>query len=211
MEAPKFSDPKWNDHVLSCFSEDELDNGYPKLHGLRRVTEMLIGRIDSNQVELVQNPIPENSYSAIVKCNIECVAELCSNRYSDIGEANPHNIKAVEFKKYPLAIALARAEARVLRKLLRLKIISADEMEGSEGFELINETQISAINLICKRNNINALELLKDFMRKNDLIKRGKFSYRKMPHDVAAKLIDQLSEDQYAITDELKNYVPDWR
>ena len=42
---PKMDDPKWTDWVLSQFEPSELEEGLPKVDGLRRLTRKLIGPI----------------------------------------------------------------------------------------------------------------------------------------------------------------------
>ena len=43
--SPMPTDPKWNDYVLSLFEENELFDKMPLTNGLRRVAELLMGRI----------------------------------------------------------------------------------------------------------------------------------------------------------------------
>ena len=48
--------PEWNEHVLSLFDDRELYEGRPLCAGLRRVAELLIGRIDSSRPTQVFAP-----------------------------------------------------------------------------------------------------------------------------------------------------------
>ena len=44
-DGPDPTSPEWNDYVLGLFAENELYDGRPLCAGLRRVAELLLGRI----------------------------------------------------------------------------------------------------------------------------------------------------------------------
>ena len=48
-EGPNPTSPDWNDYVLSLFDEKELYDGRPLCAGLRRVAELVMGRIVSSR------------------------------------------------------------------------------------------------------------------------------------------------------------------
>ena len=45
QSAVNITDVEWNDYVLSNFNENEMFDGRPLCAGLRRVAELLLGRI----------------------------------------------------------------------------------------------------------------------------------------------------------------------
>ena len=47
--SPLPTDPKWNDYVLEFFEDGEMFDGRPLCAGLRRVAELLLGRIISSK------------------------------------------------------------------------------------------------------------------------------------------------------------------
>ena len=48
--VPDYLSPEWSDFVLSQFNKDELSDGAPNVHGLRRVAQLLLGPIVSAKV-----------------------------------------------------------------------------------------------------------------------------------------------------------------
>ena len=55
-DKPSFNSPEWNDYVLSLFTNEELVDGNPTVDGLRRVTELVLGKINKTHVDIVQCP-----------------------------------------------------------------------------------------------------------------------------------------------------------
>jgi hypothetical protein len=209
--------PEWNEHVLSHFQQDELVDGNPTVDGLRRVAELLIGPITSGKANVVQSPNPDNdgrcvvSYTVIVKSlnGSDLIFEQTSIADCFAGNCDPR------FAVFASAVAETRAEGRALRKLLRLrKIIAAEEAglvpaeeNGSNG--KITATQMSFIETLCNRNDINVPVYLGDS-------KSFSFSGRleEVPYRSAVAIIAHLSELQRnnaSINPKYKGYNPNWR
>lgn len=218
---PQIHDPKWNDYVMGQFQEDELQNGAPTLDGLRRVTEKLIGEIVESQVDVVQVPTPDNNNRATVAVHLsigktdengEVVAWL---RLSDAADVYHGNTDA-PYNKHPVATAVSRAEARALRKALRLrKVISAEEqsvaaeLEESQTDEFapapIGDTQIHLLNQAAKRHNINLVKYINSGEKQYDSIKDVTYS-------AAAKMIETIHKyKEEPVPTAIKGYDPEWR
>ena len=126
-----------HDDILKLFHESELESGNPKVNGLRRVAAIVIGNIINQKVELQHFDFGEYH-------GVSCVFStsfLCNNQnfgvcgeiitITDAADCIPeYNANNYTFSKYMTALATTRAEARVLRKALRLNVVAAEEMEN---------------------------------------------------------------------------------
>lgn len=217
---PDRTSPKWTDYVMTHFIDSELENGNPKVGGLRRVAELLIGPIHIMTPHIVTTPTRDNGWRAVVEYTIEIQTKTLENgvsRYLSFGgsaDASPTNTDGI-YAKYPVAIAETRAKARALKNALGIEVVAADELsevaklESEEDFdsELINETQITVINAICKRLDISVVAFA-------NIGKNRYNSIREVPHQVAVKMTQQLSkyqQDSSSIPDNIKVYDENWR
>src|SRR4051794_38377276 len=57
---PRIYEVGWNDYVMGEFQENEVEDGRPKVNGLRRLTRKLIGPILRGEANTKQFPMPEN-------------------------------------------------------------------------------------------------------------------------------------------------------
>lgn len=219
IPVPTRTSPKWTEYVLSHFIESELENGNPKVGGLRRVVELLIGPIHVMTPHVVTTPTRDNGWRAVVEYTIEVDTggQGVVPRYMSFGgsaDANPQNTDGV-YSKYPVAIAETRAKARALKNALGIEVVAADELsevaklESEQDFdsELINETQITVINAVCKRLDISVQAFA-------NIGKNRYNSIREVPHQVAIKMTQQLSkyqQDMSSIPDNIKKYDENWR
>jgi len=176
LVQPEFNSEKWSEWVISKFADDELENGAPTCDGLRRVSEQILGPIE--KVEVIKNDTPsvnnKGNATVVVGVTINPVMLEGHPRYGysiyveDLADANRLNTPE-EIFKHPSATAGTRAESRVYRKMLRLrKVLTAEELASNE--ENIDETwspstpitdqQITVIEMLCKRTNMNVLEFI---------------------------------------------------
>lgn len=126
---PTCIDPEWTKYVLSLMTDDELEQGMPKVDGLRRVATFLFGPFSTN-TEVVQTPNVDNGYRAtvVVKLDFNKPIFSCSGS-ADVFSGNTNKMFAI----HPVATAETRAEGRALRRALRLtKVISAEELDGAD-------------------------------------------------------------------------------
>lgn len=213
--TPRMSDPTWSDYVMKQFTEDELFKGYPRVDGLRRVTDLLLGPIYDSTVKVITSPTKDD-FRATVVCEVLIQFRADDpdklRRFSDVADVFPGNTDDA-FLIHPTAIAATRAEGRALRKALKLKnVVSAEELTdktledaGLNG--RITESQIVAINAICNRSDINVIKF----------INSGKNTYediKHVPFAVAQSMIKALSQyqsDPKLIPKNLVGYKANWR
>jgi len=176
MVQPAFNSEKWSEWVISQFADDELENGAPTCDGLRRVAEDVIGPIA--KVEVIKNDTPnvsnKGNATVVVGVTIEPVMLEGHPRHGsyiyveDLADANRLNTPE-EIFKHPSATAGTRAESRVYRKMLRLrKVLTAEELasnesdldEGWSPSTPITDQQITVIEMLCKRTNMNVLDFI---------------------------------------------------
>ena len=216
---PSISDPEWRDYVLSKFEYDELDDGNPTVDGLRRITELLLGQVNSSSTEIVQVPTKENEGRATAIHTVSVIMPNGDMRtVSGSGDAW-HKNTDMPYSKFPVAMAETRAEGRALRRLLQLKkVVAAEELSQNATEETeddyktyVNDNQINFIDIMCKSAgrglDINVESLVKTSYPHYTGI-------RELTHSQATKLIQELSHYQQnmeTIPDSIKGYNADWR
>jgi hypothetical protein len=210
VETPsvKPQDPEWTDYVISQFTPDELKSGYPTVDGLRRVTEKVFGIITEYRINVLE--IPDASYK---KCTVQCqiTVERYDNGRTVIAEASV-DVRADKtefpFQDYLVATADSRAEGKALRRILKVKLISAEEVSLKEEDDadltaMIDSQQIQALNALCEHRNIDVMKLLS---------KHGKFDrVESVPKLTARQLFKDITEQQNNPKETLVGYDPDWR
>ena len=216
---PSISDPEWSDYVLSKFEYDEMVDGNPTVDGLRRITELLLGQVNSSSTEIVQVPTKENEGRATAIHTVSVIMPNGDMRtVSGSGDAW-HKNTDMPYSKFPVAMAETRAEGRALRRLLQLKkVVAAEELSQNATEETeddyktyVNDNQINFIDIMCKSAgrglDINVESLVKTSYPHYTGI-------RELTHSQATKLIQELSHYQQnmeTIPDSIKGYNADWR
>lgn len=209
------NDIEWTDHVLSLLTEDEIVKGNPTTDGLRRVFEKATGyTISSSSTNVVQAPSPDNGQRATIVVTL-CYTDKNGSTFSVDGASDAFwgNTDKI-FRNHPVAVAETKAEGRALRRALKLrKVVTADEIaedveeiDGSNA-DKIEASQISFINNMCLRLNINTVALLDSMELNSDNIKG-------ISHKDAVSIVRKLSEyqkDMSIIPNTLQGYDPDWR
>jgi len=176
LVQPVFNSENWSEWVLSQFADDEMENGAPTCDGLRRVAENILGPIE--KVEVIKNDTPnvnnKGNATVVVGVTISPVHLEGHPRHGsyiyveDLADANRLNTPE-EIFKHPSATAGTRAESRVYRKMLRLKkVLAAEELASNESSldeswspsTPITDQQITVIEMLCKRTNINVIDFI---------------------------------------------------
>ena len=128
-DGPDPTSPEWNDYILSLFEKNEMYDGRPLCHGLRRVAELVLGRIVSSRPTQIFAPQGGNEIGRAT-----VVWELVfqdGSLFSDVADCWEGNTDDA-FCVFNTATAATRAEGRALRKALRLRTVAAEEMTSKD-------------------------------------------------------------------------------
>jgi hypothetical protein len=222
-KKPSINSLEWNDYVLGLLTDDEKIAGNPTTDGLRRIFEIALDCIvisaDSN---VVQSPDPSNEKRATVVHNISYILKNTESdddaeKYRSVsGAADVYwgNCDKI-YRNHPVAVAETRAEGRALRRGLRLrKVVAAEELATNveddvtgDNVGKITSNQISFIDVIAKRVNVNVLNLIESMSLPTNNI-------RDLTHDNAVSIIRELSKLQQSIDDipdNIKHYQENWK
>ena len=220
------TDPEWNDYVLGHFEKNEMFEKMPLCNGLRRVAELLMGRIVFSGPTQVFPPQGGNEIGrATVVWRIEFEDGSAFSDVADSWEGNTDDTFCV----YNTATAATRAEGRALRKALRIRVVAAEEVTkkntaaiaksisltksiaSTEGeyndSERMTEKQENFIgNIKCKQLNVDVIKFFKEVLKVD--IKK------KVTKGQASDAIQKLNEYQAnksLIPDSITGYDSDWR
>ena len=212
---PDMLSPEWSDYVLSCLDEDEMRDGSPLVHGLRRLSELFIGEI------IFSSPVEshfvkgEGAGRASINYRVTFKTKDGTEKtYGDVADAWEGNTD-VMFLVHAPAMASTRAEARALRKALKLKAVSAEELHSkdnaSQTIAKNSETRIQPqqVNLIDKK-----CESLNIDVEKFISVDRMYDSIHEIEKELAIKMIKKLNKftnEPDSIPEEIKKYKKNWR
>lgn len=214
-DGPSQLSPEWHDYVMTKFTSGELIeiNGdkYPNCYGLRRVVELLIGKIiDSRPVNMIISPDSTSNNPGRVTVVYEIVVRSHETgetiRYGDIAEVFSINTDDL-FMAYPGATAATRAEGRCLRKLLKVRCVAAEELTRNKDVgkavrdmiktsptngayqeeDPISGAQTTLLTNKCKEMNIDVLKFInigeKTYAKLNDVSKKTAINMIKLLND----------------------------
>ena len=221
-DSPSPTSPDWNDYVLSLFEKNELFDGRPKCHGLRRVAELLLGQIVSSRPTQIFPPTKGDEIGrATVVWEITFSNGSIFSDVADCWEGNTDDAFCV----FNTATAATRAEGRALRKALRLSTVAAEEMTSKDTASItrsisqtktmaetegeyddssrMTDNQSNFIDIKCKQLNVDATKLFKEFKVSTS---------RKVTKKQASAAIEQLNKyQQESVPDKVLGYNEDWR
>jgi hypothetical protein len=223
--SPLPTDPKWNDYVLSLFEENELFDKMPLTSGLRRVAELLMGRIVFSGPSQVFPPQSGNEIgrsTVVWKIQFEDGSTFCD--VADSWEGNTDDMFCV----YSTATAATRAEGRALRKALRLRVVAAEEVTKKDTAKIAQDIskkkgldvssseydssgtmtgpQANFIDGKSKQLNVDAQKILKEVANVVNVSKTTK----KQASDVIEKL-NEYQQKKDTIPTDFIGYNQDWR
>ena len=222
-DAPSMLSPEWHDYAMTLFQEDELMNGHPLVTGLRRVSELVLGPMTFSGPTWVKPTDRDDHHGrATVIFTIEFANGLKCSEVADAWEGNTDDM----FCAFAVAIASTRAEARALRKVLKIKGVAAEELTKKDTAKIVrdlskqnsssggeyedtgrmSDAQYNFIDVKCKQLNLNGAKLFKDKFKVDN--------NRKISKKVASDIIDVLNDyqrDKSSIPNELKGYNQEWR
>jgi hypothetical protein len=211
--SPYDYDSGWSEYLLDHLSDNELINGAPTVDGLRRVCEMCFGEILESKSTIVETPTPDNNRCTI--CHSLTIRKYRSDTVVKIDGCVDvlYHKTPYPFKDHLVATADTRAEGKALRRALKIRVITAEELQNEDeevtltSDEQINDQQVLAINQLCKRLDISVTELVK---AQYNNVK----SLNEINNLEARLLISKLSgfqRDSDAVADKLKGYDENWK
>jgi hypothetical protein len=222
QDAPSPLSFEWNEFVMGLFDETELVDGNPLVAGLRRVSELVLGTIvfsGPTQVFPVQRD--DHHGRATVVYTVEFSNGI---RYSEVADSWEGNTDDM-FCAFAVAIASTRAEARALRKALKIKVVAAEELTKKDTAKIVrqisssktssdgdyndqsrmSDAQYNFIDVKCKQLNIDGKKLFKSLSLDNS---------KKVSKKSASDIIDKLNDfqrDKSLIPEEMLGYEQEWR
>ena len=129
----------WDRYVMGLFKDNELMDGYPKVNGLRRVANLVLGNIVSSKPSYVFVTQGDTrsvtvSYEIQVEWKLNTpvgfgnmgLAALDVRTFGGLSCCNED--MSSPYGRHPAAVAESKAEGRALRKALGLNVIAAEEM-----------------------------------------------------------------------------------
>ena len=219
--APAYNSVEWDAYVMSLFDSSELSDGFPKTVGLRRVAELLLGDIISSKPIQVFPTDGNGPGRATVVYEVSFLWKLERTNedpqqirtYADVADVWMGNSDSL-FLGFAVASASTRAEGRALKKALKLKKCSAEELTStdvakvvaSECEDKISNDQVNFIDSRCKKLGISLI----------GFINSGNKSYRSIydvSRETAGKMVQELSRlanNKDDISPTLKGY-EEWR
>ncbi|NDB58750.1 hypothetical protein EB001_09910 [bacterium] len=221
-DAPSMLSSEWHDYAMTLFHESEIVDGHPLVAGLRRVAEVVLGPIifsGPTQVFPVQRE--DHHGRATVIFTVEFANGMKYAEVADSWEGNTDDM----FCAFAVAIASTRAEARALRKALKIKGVAAEELTKKDTAKIVrdisntktssegeyndqsrmSDAQYNFIDIKCRQLNIDGQKLFKEF---------NADSGKKVSKKVASDVIDRLNDyqrDKNSIPQELLGYQQEWR
>ena len=178
-KIPSEQDPEWSEYLLDQLSDTELINGAPTVDGLRCVIRHTLG-------------IEKHNGIGIIRVD-GCVDVL-------------YHKTPYPFKDHLVATADTRAEGKALRRALKIRVVTAEELQNEDESdeisteELINDQQVLAINQLCKRLDISVQSIVTGEYNKVDKINQ-------LRNLEARLLISKISELQRKPKDIPESYI----
>jgi len=222
-DAPSMLSPEWHDYAMTLFQEDELVNGHPLVTGLRRVSELVLGPMAFSGPTWVKPTDRDDHHGrATVIFTIEFANGLKCSEVADSWEGNTDDM----FCAFAVAIASTRAEARALRKVLKIKGVAAEELTKKDTAKIVrdlskqtnssggdyndqgrmSDAQSNFIDIKCKQLNVDGSKLLAEVFNVSHS--------KKISKKVASDIIDRLNEyqrDKSSIPSNVAGYNEEWR
>ena len=221
-DIPSMLSSEWHDYAMKLFDSSELIDGHPLVAGLRRVSELVLGPIvfsGPTQVFPVQRE--DHHGRATVVFSVEFANGM---RYAEVADSWEGNTDDM-FCAFAVAIASTRAEARALRKALKIKGVAAEELTKKDTAKIVrdisntkassdgdyneqsrmSDAQYNFMDVKCKQLNIDGQKLFKEFN-----VDSGK----KVSKKVASDIIDRLNDyqrDKNSIPASITGYKEGWR
>lgn len=211
-------EPEWNDFVMELFQPEELMDGNPMVAGLRRVAEKVLGEIVFSGPTTVIPPKEDNEIGRSVV--IYKVQFADGKVFSDVADVWEQNTDP-NFLVFGVATASTRAEARALRKALKIRCVAAEELTNRDTAEsakaamrnsqsqdktgeykekeLMTDRQDNFIVSKCRQLNVNRDKFMKEVIKA-----KGKIT-KKQASDAIDKL-QSMQQDKKEIPESILGF-----
>lgn len=210
-EVPDYLSPQWSQYVLNQFEKDELSDGAPNVHGLRRISQLLLGPIISTRIIQLTPALDPSTYgraSVVYEIQIEFPDGV--RVFQDCAGAYPGNVDQ-NYARYPEAIAATRAEARCLRKALRIQGPSSEEVCQTPAIvdiqvdmpitDNISANQISMIKNRSQTYNINVEKLIEKITGEKNVLEKLK---REQAQQIC-QFLNEIQTNRSDVTEDILN------
>ena len=214
MAAPEPTDEGWYDFLIDNLYENELVQGNPTTDGLRRLTERFYGEIVKSKSDVIDTEHDGNG----LRCTVRHTLLIRKYKTGTLAECDacidvdyrgvPH-----PFNRHVVATADTRAEGKALRRALKLRVVTAEEVQTQVSEEEvltaqdhINDQQIMAINAVCRKHNLNVEKVTKSVYNNAKTLKQ-------LTNLEASVLMDKITSYQRekSIPEELLGYDASWQ
>lgn len=212
IEIPPLQNhPDWSEYVLKQFTDDEIINGNVTTDGCRRVVEKVLGEIIYSVPKVIQSPNPQNDNHTVVEHLIK-IRKFDGTiiKFGDCADVYHVNTPG-EFCLHAVATASTKAEGRALRKSLKLKrMMVAEEVSNMpiEPPSKIKSNQISYMNMMCERNNIDVIKFI-------NISKKAQYKQvEDIPYATAVqmnKFLSDVQNETKKVPESIIGYNPKWR
>jgi len=211
-DIPSSTDPKWVEYILDQLSDHEMINGAPTTDGLRRVTEKVFGEILVSETDiLLERGGGDGSREVTAKhsMTIRKYRESCST----ISVSACVNVNAEKlpypFKDHIVSTACTRAEGKALRRALKVRIYTAEELANTDEENVddktkITDQQILGIKAMCKRNDIDLIK----FVKANSNKRKGIRDVANLESRLMLNLLSDFQRE--GVPEELVGYNDNW-
>ena len=166
-KRPQEYDPELSEYLLDQLSDSELINGAPTVDGLRRITEKCFGEIIESKSDIVETPTSQNNQRCTIRHTLTIHKYGSQQNISVDGCVDVlYHKTPYPFKDHLVATADTRAEGKALRRALKIRVVTAEELQNEDeeealsADELINDQQILALNQLCKRLDISVVPFI---------------------------------------------------
>lgn len=216
---PKYGSKEWKDYVLGMLNPDEMSNGCPRMCGLRRVAQIVLGDIVFSGAQDVSVINQDDGRAVTVNYRFDIAWKLdFGMEISNFDSGMPvrtfmgiadctENVDCL-YARHPAATAETKAMARALKTALSINVLTADEqMSGHKGkaanapaqnkkVTLVTDSLATIIENHAKNASVDLVDITKQFC---------------LEENIQEKTLRQLSVEQgkklYAFIDKSKQDV----
>ena len=206
QERPREYDPEWSEYLLDQLSDHELINGAPTVDGLRRITEKCFGEIVQSCTDIVETPTSQNNQRCTIRHTLNIIKYSSDHAITVDGCVDVlYHKTPYPFKDHLVATADTRAEGKALRRALKIRVVTAEELQNEDADDalssdaLVNDQQILALNQLCKRLDVSVVSFVSEEYKVKQINELRNLEGR--------LLISKLSEFQRTPQDIPKSYI----